>query len=238
MRTIVVQGNVGAGKTHFIDMFSSYIKTVNKNAITINVREPTNLILELFAAIRASDDYDFELTVMSYQFQIIRYYDNEIRRLEKLYRDDDNVYVIMERCHVDGIDIFTKLYNVNGLLRDNIYNIFSGVKNLKLTMKKLTQLSVVYLNVNIETSVDRVKLRSVNATDNIDDGIDRPHLTKVYNLYNDYVNNLKKGNNDYFNDDYKFITLENDTCLTTLYNKLPALFDVINSTQNTNFLSL
>ena len=179
---ISIEGNIGVGKSSFIDILKSKIncevvpEPVN---MWLNIKDNNNKnILQTF--------YD-DIQRWGYTFQNVACI-TRMMMIEDTIRNSNSPYIFLDRSLGTDKNVFElMLYendNINQL-EHNIYNLWINFYNNYVRKDKMNK--IIYLQSTPEVCQERIKIRGREEEKNI--SID--YLIKLHNYHENWLNNNK-----------------------------------------------
>ena len=177
---ISIEGNIGVGKSSFIDIIKSHIncevvpEPVN---LWLNIKDVNNKnILQTF--------YD-DINRWGYTFQNVACI-TRMMCIEDTIRNSNSQYIFLDRSLGTDKHVFELMLYDNGninQLEHNIYNLW--INFYSNYVRKYTMNKIIYLKSTPEVCNERIKLRGREEEKNIS----IEYLNKLHNYHENWLNN-------------------------------------------------
>lgn len=164
-RIITVEGNIGVGKSTFIEKIKNRYK--DRNDIMF-VQEPVDVwsqitqgsknILELFY--ENQKKYSFPFQVLAYTTRL-----NQIEQATFEAKCKGKTIIVMERSLEADRNIFAKMLHDDGMIEESMYKIYDHMSTLGL--QKYMADGILWLHTGPEKCYERIQKRSRKGEDNI-----------------------------------------------------------------------
>ena len=204
---IAIAGNIGCGKTSFVEMFS---KEYNLMPYYENIDNPY------------LNDFYSDMKQWSFKLQI-SFLANKVTQMRSIAKEDMNV--IQDRTVFEEAMVFVKNLNNMLLMSKRDYTTYLRIYNLLLEDISKPDL-LIYLKSDVPTLVANIKKRGRVFEQNIQ----HEYLEKLNELYDDWFYNEYKGPKIVINiDELDFIEKEEDfkemtSIINSEINKLGLVF--------------
>ena len=189
---VLIEGNIGAGKTTYLKYIEYELKRKEKDIMCSVLYEPVdkwlNLnnnydLLDMFY--KESDNYiaaDLQIYIILTMMK--NHWEAHIK-----HNNNNQQIILMERSVLTGVECFAKVLNSRGKIHDRLYDILKeGVKQMHM----LKPDHIIYLKINhVPMLMDRISKRGreceqTNANSNI---LTEKYLKDLNDAYDDFMYN-------------------------------------------------
>jgi len=188
---VSIEGNIGSGKTTLIHELEEKLKVSGKKCVF--VREP----LDIWNSIKDSKSdenilqkYYKEPAQYALSFQIMAYMTFHQRLVDVIKDADEDTVIICERSMESSRNIFAKmLHEQQGVIDDVNYQI------LEMFYEKMELIpvdAIIYLDVDVKTSGERVKQRGRKG----EEDITPEYLEKCHDYYEKWLLSMTSNLNE------------------------------------------
>ena len=170
----IIEGIIGAGKTTLGNSLETYFNDIGIECKFYKEYVNKELLNQFIG----------DMTKYAYSYQMIML----IKRLE-IYKEAEEFSKLGGIAFIDrslvGDMTFAKMHHNKKNISDSEWEIYNNfVKNEKV----LTPTACIYLDCDINTSIDRIKTRGIISEIN---GYNNNYLNELKNMYDDVINNQK-----------------------------------------------
>jgi len=194
---VSIEGNIGSGKTTLIHELECFLKPEadklgSSEKKYVFLREP----LDIWNSIKDNktdenilQKYYKEPTKYALSFQIMAYMTFHQRLVDAIKDADEDTVIICERSMESSRNIFAKMLHEQGVIDDVNYQI------LEMFYEKMELIpvdAIIYLDVDVKTSSERIKQRGRKGEENIT----TEYLEKCHDYYKKWLLSMKTNQNE------------------------------------------
>ena len=179
MRIIVVQGNIGSGKSTFVDKLKA--RYGSRKDICF-LQEPVNewLTIKDKQGVNILENYYKDQPKYAFMFQMMAYI-SRLAMLKRAIESNQYEYIITERCLNTDRNVFCKMLYDDGLIEDIGYQIynkwFDEFNNFN---------TVDYIHIYLKTDPTVSKTR-VDKRARVEESIPIEYLTKCHDYHDKWL---------------------------------------------------
>jgi deoxyguanosine kinase len=202
MRLISIEGNIGTGKTTFIQIFTKLLETLYPQHKIVFLKEPIDEWLKL-----TNDDnrnildyfYKDQLR-WSYTFQMNAFI-SRMKQIEQYANQD--IIVVCERCVYTDRNVFASLLKDSGKINDMEWKLYDEWFYWLTQKEELLPSHYIYLKADYTTSFNRMlkRARSEEETIPID------YIKKVADKHDEWINSIDDNKKTVFD-----VNMDFETC--------------------------
>jgi len=181
---IYIEGNIGTGKTTFLD----FLKIIFGDEKYTSIYEP----VDQWTALKNEDGKNLlenfyeDQTKWSFAFQMNSF----ISRIQKIRAEKNNKIKFIERSVYTDKYCFANNCYENGKMTKIEFDIYNRWHNWLCDMFKIQPTAFIYLKTKPEISLERIKKRSRKG----ESDIPIEYLTKLHELHNNWMDTYIKTN--------------------------------------------
>lgn len=161
---VSIEGNIGSGKTTLIHRLEERLGDGKK---FIFLREPLHIwksIQDHETSENILEKFYKDTTKYAFSFQIMVYITFTQRLIDAIKKADENTVIVCERSLESCRSIFSKMLRESGNIDDINYKVLEMFYN---QVELIHIDAVIYLDISVETSDERIKKRTRLGEDNI-----------------------------------------------------------------------
>ena len=179
MRIIVVQGNIGSGKSTFVEKLKARYNTRNDICF---LQEPVNewLTIKDKQGVNILENYYKDQPKYAFMFQIMEYI-SRLTILKRAIESNQYKYIITERCLNTDRNVFCKMLYDDGLIEDIGYQIYNKWFDEFINFENVDYIHV-YLKTDPQVSKKRVDIRA-----RVEETIPIEYLTKCHEYHDRWL---------------------------------------------------
>lgn len=179
MRIIVVQGNIGSGKSTFVEKLKARYNTRNDVCF---LQEPVNewLTIKDKQGVNILENYYKDQPKYAFMFQMMAYI-SRLTILKRAIESNQYKYIITERCLNTDRNVFCKMLYDDGLIEDIGYQIYNKWFDEFINFENVDYIHV-YLKTDPQVSKKRVDIRA-----RVEETIPIEYLTKCHEYHDRWL---------------------------------------------------
>ena len=179
MRIIVVQGNIGSGKSTFVEKLKA---RYNKRNDICFLQEPVNewLTIKDKQGVNILENYYKDQPKYAFMFQMMAYI-SRLTILKRAIESNLYKYIITERCLNTDRNVFCKMLYDDGLIEDIGYQIYNKWFDEFINFENVDYIHV-YLKTDPQVSKKRVDIRA-----RVEETIPTEYLTKCHEYHDRWL---------------------------------------------------
>lgn len=179
MRIIVVQGNIGSGKSTFVEKLKARYNTRNDICF---LQEPVNewLTIKDKQGVNILENYYKDQPKYAFMFQMMAYI-SRLTILKRAIESNQYKYIITERCLNTDRNVFCKMLYDDGLIEDIGYQIYNKWFDEFINFENVDYIHV-YLKTDPQVSKKRVDIRA-----RVEETIPTEYLTKCHEYHDRWL---------------------------------------------------
>ena len=179
MRIIVVQGNIGSGKSTFVEKLKARYNTRNDICF---LQEPVNewLTIKDKQGVNILENYYKDQPKYAFMFQMMAYI-SRLTILKRAIESKQYEYIITERCLNTDRNVFCKMLYDDGLIEDIGYQIYNKWFDEFINFENVDYIHV-YLKTDPQVSKKRVDIRA-----RVEETIPTEYLTKCHEYHDRWL---------------------------------------------------
>jgi deoxyadenosine/deoxycytidine kinase len=179
MRIIVVQGNIGSGKSTFVDKLKT---RYGERKDICFLQEPVNewLTIKDKNGVNILENYYKDQPKYAFMFQMMAYI-SRLTILKRALESNQYKYIITERCLNTDRNVFCKMLYDDGLIDDIGYQIYNKWFDEFINFENVSYVHV-YLKTDPQVSKKRVDIRA-----RVEESIPIEYLTKCHEYHEKWL---------------------------------------------------
>jgi deoxyadenosine/deoxycytidine kinase len=179
MRIIVVQGNIGSGKSTFVEKLKARYNARNDICF---LQEPVNewLTIKDKQGVNILENYYKDQQKYAFMFQMMAYI-SRLTILKRAIESNLYKYIITERCLNTDRNVFCKMLYDDGLIEEIGYQIYNKWFDEFINFKNVDYIHV-YLKTDPQVSKKRVDIRA-----RVEETIPLEYLTKCHEYHDRWL---------------------------------------------------
>jgi deoxyadenosine/deoxycytidine kinase len=179
MRIIVVQGNIGSGKSTFVEKLKARYNTRNDICF---LQEPVNewLTIKDKQGVNILENYYKDQPKYAFMFQMMAYI-SRLTILKRAIESNLYKYIITERCLNTDRNVFCKMLYDDGLIEEIGYQIYNKWFDEFINFENVDYIHV-YLKTDPQVSKKRVDIRA-----RVEETIPLEYLTKCHEYHDRWL---------------------------------------------------
>jgi len=217
MKLISIEGNIGTGKTTFVEIFKKLLETLYPHHKIVFLKEP----IDEWFKITNNDgrnilDYFYKDQLRwSYSFQMNAFI-SRMKQIEQYANQD--VIVICERCVFTDRNVFASLLKESGKINDMEWKLYDEWFHWLTQKEELLPHHYIYLRADYQTSFNRMLKRARNE----EETIPIEYIKKVADKHDQWMNSINEDKKTVFdvNSDFESCFKKQSEMLETLHQLL------------------
>lgn len=188
---IVLSGNIGAGKTTFLNKFKCKLQQdypeIYQKCVFIG--EPTDIFLNIK---NPDGESYFDLMYKGvygshFKFQLVALSSRIMSIFNSINLNDDCKFFFLERSIDDDMYVFSKMMNKQGVIGNEEFDLLKFVAGPWNKILKPNITKNIFIKCSIDKCLERIKKRIQNNTRPVESIIDTGYLTRIQTEYDELI---------------------------------------------------
>jgi deoxyadenosine/deoxycytidine kinase len=165
-KLICIEGNIGAGKSTFMDRFKEEVDARGRSHEFVFLKEPVDewaKVVDKEGKTILQNMYE-DPAKYCFAFQIMVF--TSIQKLLEEHTNRDVKWIVCERSLISSRHVFAKMLHEDGAMNDIEYSVYDGLCEGSPWIRRMPEF-VIHLEADANTCFERVKIRNRTGEENI-----------------------------------------------------------------------